>query len=152
MLEIRKACLYSKHIIMMIWINYTETQKVSGTPENQELTGKYHRKSIFFVKQWNDRTVTTVILVVPLCRFSMEIQWFCRKPISLGNKKRNQNIPAHLLPDLWWFRDINHWIRDISTRAYRLSKSQGQNPTFLMVRIGIIEFCPSHGDISALFI
>ena len=46
-LEIRKACLFSEHIIMMIWINYKEKQKMGGTPKNQELTGKYHRKSIF---------------------------------------------------------------------------------------------------------
>ena len=122
-LEIRKASLYSKHIIMMIWINYKK-QKMYGTPKNQELTGKYHRKSIFFVKPWNDPTVPTIILVVTLRRISGKMRWFLWKPISPRNKKRDQNIPVHFLIDLWWFRDINHWIQDISARSNRLSTSQ----------------------------
>ena len=65
-----------------------------------------------------------------LCRISREIQWFLWKQISLRNKKRDPNIPVRVLTDLWWFRDINHWIRNISARSNRLSTPQGPNSFF----------------------
>ena len=74
--------------------------------------------------------VLTVMLVVTLCRISLKMERFLRKPISRRSKKRNQKIPVLLITDLWWFRDNNHWIRNISARSNRLSTSQGQNPTF----------------------
>ena len=74
---------------------------MGGTPKNQELTGKYHRKSIFFVKPCNDPTVPTVILVETLCRISTKKKRrFLRKLISLRNKKRGQNIPVRVLIDV----------------------------------------------------